>query len=167
MKKMRNESNFKRKCIKKVTCVFAIILAFVLAIPFIADFAFKTAYSSGAADRPAQTIRVATFNMAHETEETTKVVNYIRDYDIDVIGFQEVRTEAAIKSIAETLGYYYHFEQTYGENGNAVIVNGASVEAPVTIDLEYENEPRKATQYKLEVDGIEFYFYNGHFDTMW
>ena len=127
-------------------------------------------------------IKVLTYN--HENPSTRidqfdEVVAVLRAADADIVGLQEVdyfnsRSGSVdqVKKLAEELGYpYYQFVGTInsggGKYGHAIMsrypIEGYDVyrfaDAPGDID---GAEPRAVGRFRLDVNGKELIFYNGH-----
>ncbi len=122
-------------------------------------------------------LRVATYNIYHLGKvngNATTIANVISDYELDVVGLQEVDKNAGrdgpvqdqAKVLAEKLGWYYGFSKAIdlgsGEYGNAII-SKYPIESYKTIMFDSGTEEQRVMGHAvLKVGNKKVNFLNTH-----
>jgi endonuclease/exonuclease/phosphatase family metal-dependent hydrolase len=123
----------------------------------------------------ADTVRVATYNIetgrihgpdgADIGTNINKVVDVIRDLDVDFIGLQEVRGQAQASQIAQTLGYNYFYGPAMtglSPLGNAIITRHPILASQNHLLPFEEWQQRAVAEVLTEVDGVQLRVFAAH-----
>lgn len=124
---------------------------------------------------PSDTIRVATYNIqtgrifssTGDQIETniTKVVEVIRDLDVDFIGLEEVRGQSQAQQIANQLGFNYAYGPALtglSPLGNAILTPHPIIQSQNHL-LPFEDwQQRAAIEILSEVDGVRIRMFATH-----
>ncbi len=125
--------------------------------------------------QPGDTIRVATYNIqtgrlyaadgSQMTLNIGKVIDVIRDLDVDFVGLQEVRNQTQANQIAQGLGFNRHFGYAMtglSPLGNAILTPHPILESQTHLLPFEEWQQRAVVEILSEVDGVRLRVFSAH-----